>query len=128
MMKNFEQNFLNSTFQIMHIQKTISPGVLKLWLRLQNNLMYSINLKVLRKFYIHSKQEQKDILKVVKILPRDRGSRYSKYHLYQIEQEEDVFLSKIDDLMHYHLSNTEIDGVYETQIPLDYRVILDLGN
>ena len=128
MMKNFEQNFLNSTFQIMHIQKTISPGMLKLWLRLQNNLMYSINLKVLRKFYIHSKQEQKDILKVVKILPRDRGSRYSKYHLYQIEQEEDVFLSKIDDLMHYHLSNTEIDGVYETQIPLDYRVILDLGN
>ena len=128
MMKNFEQTFLNSTFQILHIQKTLMPGILKLWLRLPNNLMYSINLKVLRKFYIHSKEEQSEFTKTIKTLPRDRGYKYKEYHLYQIEQDEDAFLSKIDDLMHYHLSSTEIDGVYETQVPLEYRVILDLGN
>jgi DNA polymerase epsilon subunit 1 len=128
MMKNFDQVFYMNTLQILQIQKTSVPGILKVWVRLANNLMYTLNLEVYRKIYINSKVSQSDAIKVSKILPRDRSSRFKNYHLYQIEQKEEIFQNKLDDLMHYHLSNVEIDGVYETQIPLEYRLILECGN
>lgn len=127
-MKNFDQVFYKSTLQILQIQKTTMPGVLRVWVRLPNNLMYHINLQVHRRILINSKTEQPEAIKVVKVLPRDRSSKFKQYHLYQIEQDEEVFLNKLDDLMHYHLSNVDIDGVYETQVPLEFRVILDCGN
>jgi hypothetical protein len=30
--------------------------------------------------------------------------------------------------MHDHISNVDIDGIYEMQIPLSYKVILELGS
>lgn len=128
MMKNFDQVFYMNTLQILQIQRTSVPGILRVWVRLANNLMYTLNLEVYRKIYINSKVPQLDATKVNKILPRDRSSRFKNYHLYQIEQKEEIFQSKLDDLMHYHLSNVEIDGVYETQVPLEYRIVLECGN
>jgi DNA polymerase epsilon subunit 1 len=126
MMKNFDQAFLKSTMQIIQIQQTNIPGVLKLWVRLPTNLMYPINLNVKRKFYVNSKISQPNGIKVSKTLPRQRGA--NKFHLYEIEQDEKEFQNNLDDLINYHLSNSKIEGVYETQIPLEYRIILELGN
>jgi len=125
-MKNFDQVFLKSTLQILHVQQTATPGILKLWVRLPTNLMYPINLKINRRFYINSRVIQPSATEVSKILPRQKAS--NKFHLYEIEQDEENFQNKLDDLMNDHLSNADIDGVYETQVPLDYRVILDLGS
>lgn len=63
----------------------------------------------------------------MKTLPRDRSSRYKQYTLYQVEQDEGDFLNNLDELIQYHLSNVDIDGVYETQVPLEFRVILECG-
>lgn len=125
MMKNFDQYFLNSTLQILQIQSTTIPGILKLWVRLENNLMYSINLKVNRKFYINSKVPQDGGVRVTRTLPRERSIKFRQYHLYQIEQNEKTFVETLGDLVHYHISNTNIDGVFETHVPLDFRVILE---
>jgi len=128
MMKNFDQEFYRSTLQILQIQATPVPGVLKIWIRLANNLMYPINMEVNRKFFINSKTHQDSVMRVSKVLPRDRSNKFKNYQLYQIEQKESTFNRKLDDLMHYHLSNVDIDGVYETQVPLEYRIILECGN
>ncbi|CAI2378542.1 unnamed protein product [Moneuplotes crassus] len=128
MLKNFDQYFLNSSLQILHIQPTPIPGVLQLWVRLQNNLMYPIKLQVNRMFYINSKVPQEGGTKVMKSLPRQRDMKYKQYHLYQIEQDEKSFIENYGELIHYHISNANIDGVYETHIPLEYRALLELGS
>ena len=43
-------------------------------------------------------------------------------------QDEKDFLDKYDDLFNYHISDPKIEGVYETQIPLEFRVIIELGS
>ena len=125
MMKNFDQMFLKNTMQILQICHTQTPGLLKLWVRLPSNLLYSINLKVDRRFYVNSKTVQSRASKVSKTIPR---SKNNKFHLYEIVQDEKDFIHKYDSLMNYHLSHPHIDAVYETQIPLEYKVILELGS
>jgi hypothetical protein len=71
-MKNFDHVFLSSIWEIIHIQETLMPGILKLWVRLPNNLMYPVNLKVMKKIYIDSKVEQPGAMKVMMTLPRGK--------------------------------------------------------
>jgi DNA polymerase epsilon subunit 1 len=125
--RNMDDVVLKSTWHIVQISdETFEPGVLRLWALTEQGQMFSIRLRVPRTIYINSKVVAKDepaFKKVNKLLPRNRRV----YHLYEWEREEEAFQAKFHDLSYRHLLNYNVEGVYETKMPLLFRAVMDLG-
>ena len=87
--------------------------------------MFPIKLRIPRIIYINSKvqSEDKDFKKVNKILPRNR----KVYHLYEWETSEEVFQDRFHNITYNYLLNSNIEGVYETRMPLKFRAVNELG-
>jgi len=68
--------------------------------------------------------ENKEYMVSRKTLPRNK----KRYHLYEaVVEEEDYLKSKISSKMYSFLCDKNIEGIYETKIPLAYKAILQLN-
>ena len=116
---------LKSNWHIMSIAETFEPGVMKVWALTESGQMFQVKLKIPRTIYINSKIEYKDpeFKKINKVLPRNRKAHF----LYEWEKSEDVFQDKFHNIRNQHLLNHNVEGVYETKLPLLFRAIMDLG-
>ena len=87
--------------------------------------MFAIKLRIPRIIYINSKVESddKDFIKVGKLLPRNR----KVHNLYKWETSEDTFQEKFHSITYNHLLSSNIEGIYETKMPLKFRAINELG-
>lgn len=55
-------------------------------------------------------------------LPRN----HQAIHLYEYAIDEAVYVHNNDDIA-AELANPHIEGIYETQVPLDFRLIVTIG-
>lgn len=123
--KNLETK-LNSNWNILQIYPTDTLGVYRLWLVLDTGQISSIFVEIPRVIYANSyrPQDQNDSKKLVKKrLPRETTGHY----LYEItisEQEYHRDYSNFD----LYLTNPELEGIYETKLPLDVKFITTIGN
>ena len=87
--------------------------------------MFHVKLRIPRTIYINSRVvcEDPEFKRVQKTLPRNRHV----YNLYEWERDEEAFQSKYHDLSYKHLLNHNVDGVYETKMPLLFRAVMELG-
>jgi len=60
---------------------------------------------------------------VQKQLPRNRKS----YFLYESKSAEDHFRERYYNIKYEHLMNKNIEGIYETKMPLTFRALIDIG-
>lgn len=121
-----DEVILNSNWHVVSIESTSEPGIMKLWTITENSNMFSIRLRVPRTIYINSKIEShdKDFRKVRdRILPRNRQT----HHLYEWETTEDVYIDRFHNISYNYLLNNNIEGIYETKMPLKFRAVADLG-
>ena len=58
-----------------------------------------------------------------KILPRNRAVHY----LYEWETSEDVFIEKFNKINYGYLLNSNIEGIYETKMPIKFRAVCELS-
>jgi len=120
-----EQYIMNNVWHILQIQTTEIKGIFKLWIYLENKQIFSIRMKISRILYINSKESQRNtelFHQVKKKLPRERKN----YNLYEMRLDEDDFLKKYNNF-DYFLTNPEIEGVYESKIPLIFNFITQFG-
>ncbi|OUC43799.1 hypothetical protein D917_09513 [Trichinella nativa] len=94
----------------------IQPGLFTLWVSIGSEL-HNIRLRAPRIFYVNQLYR-----KCIRTLPRS----HSVYHLYEYEVPEEKYER------HLHQLNTEInafhiEGIYETRVPLFFRVLMQLG-
>nr|KAG5708707.1 hypothetical protein BaRGS_034924 [Batillaria attramentaria] len=62
------------------------------------------------------------VMPVQKILPRS----HPVLNLYEYSVPENIYLEHINDIT-ADLSSPDIEGVYETQVPLEFRALVNLG-
>jgi hypothetical protein len=99
---------------------------MKLWAITDNSNMFPIKLRVPRTIYINSKIESqdKDFRKVRdRILPRNRQTHL----LYEWETSEEVFLDRFHNINYNYLLNSNIEGIYETKMPLKFKAVTEIG-
>ncbi|XP_073973254.1 DNA polymerase epsilon catalytic subunit 1 isoform X2 [Rhodnius prolixus] len=121
-----QHTLLNTTWQIIQICESGSPGVLKVWAYVAEEL-HQIRLIVPRIFYVNHRLPKEDIpgalyKKCNRTLPRSRPT----YHLYEYTVPEEIFQQHSNDLI-ADLSAADVEGIYETQVPLLFRALLKLG-
>ena len=119
-----------ATWDIVQICPTARPGEFRLWISIDQHLQ-SLKLRVPRQFYVNFKHMPKDgvfgenykVESLVKMLPRGLPCR----HLFRITVSEEVYLQ---EEAHFSglLNHPNVDGVYEMQVPLDVRALINLGS
>ncbi|KAM8886760.1 DNA polymerase epsilon catalytic subunit A [Spinachia spinachia] len=119
------RSILDMPWQIVQIAETSHPGLYKLWAVIGNDL-HCMKLNIPRVFYVNQKvpkqEEGATYKKVNRTLPRSN----IVYYLYEYCVPEDMYQEHINEI-NADLSAPDIEGVYETQVPLLFRALVRLG-
>ncbi|XP_060894086.1 DNA polymerase epsilon catalytic subunit A [Labrus mixtus] len=119
------RSILDMPWQIVQIAETTHPGLYKLWAVIGNDL-HCMKLNIPRVFYVNQKvpkqEEGATYKKVNRMLPRSNMVCY----LYEYCVPEDMYQEHINEI-NADLSAPDIEGVYETQVPLLFRALVKLG-
>uniref|UniRef100_A0A8C9TG99 DNA polymerase epsilon catalytic subunit n=1 Tax=Scleropages formosus TaxID=113540 RepID=A0A8C9TG99_SCLFO len=111
--------------KFVQIAETSHPGLFKLWAVIGNDL-HCMKLNIRRVFYVNQRvpkqEEGANYKKVSRMLPRSN----IVYYLYQYTVPEDMYQEHINEI-NADLAVPDIEGVYETQVPLLFRALVQLG-
>ncbi|RKP21309.1 DNA/RNA polymerase, partial [Rozella allomycis CSF55] len=126
--------FKKNEWEIIQIVETFNKGEYKI-ISLINNQIKSVLVCVPRVFYINSlfelnsedlrvdRVDVKEIKRVEYKLPRN----HSVVNLYQVEMTEKEFELKQRELQ-VLFNHPSVIGVYELNVPLDFKIIMQIGN
>lgn len=119
-----------ANWEVIQICASARPGEFRLWVLVDSQLQ-SLKLRVPRQFYINFKSlpaagtfiEGYTVESLVRTLPRGTPCR----HLFRITVSEDIYL---EEEGHFStlLNQPNVEGVYEMQVPLDIRALIQLGS
>ncbi|KAL4229089.1 hypothetical protein ACF0H5_012128 [Mactra antiquata] len=119
------RSIMDMPWQIVQLIETGHPGQFKLWALIGSDL-HAMKLNVPRVFYVNQKSpkvgEGQMWKKVIKTLPRS----HPVMNLYEYSVPEDVYQEHINEIT-ADLSSPDIEGVYETHVPLLFRALVNLG-
>ncbi|XP_017892120.1 DNA polymerase epsilon catalytic subunit A [Ceratina calcarata] len=128
-LRRAQKKLLTTPWQIIQISATNEPGLYRLWV-LVDTEFHQLRLAIPRIFYVNTRKVKADPepgkkvtwKKSLKVLPRSRPV----YNLYQYSVPEAQYQIYSQELLE-DLSKPEIEGIYETQMSLEFRAILQLG-
>lgn len=127
-LKRAQRNLIELPWQIIQIIGVGDLGHFHLWAMVGDEL-HKIKLYVPRKFYVNQRSmattnddQQSLWKKVYRILPRARPI----YYLYQYSVSEQIFRDNRLGML-ADLATPDIEGIYETQMSLEFRALLELG-
>ncbi|VFQ71576.1 unnamed protein product [Cuscuta campestris] len=113
-----------SHWQIVQLAPTSQHGQLTAWVVVEG-VMHKISINIPRKFYLNSKAsitEEFPGRRVNKILPHGRRS----HTLIEVITDEDQFRAESKKLA-AHLADPEVEGIYETKVPLEFNAVVQIG-
>uniref|UniRef100_A0A8C8ZA88 DNA polymerase epsilon catalytic subunit n=1 Tax=Prolemur simus TaxID=1328070 RepID=A0A8C8ZA88_PROSS len=119
------RSILDLPWQIVQISETSQAGLFRLWAVVGSDL-HCIKLSIPRVFYVNQRaakaEDGPSYRKVNRVLPRSNVV----YNLYEYSVPEDMYQEHINEI-NTELSAPDIEGVYETQVPLLFRALVQLG-
>uniref|UniRef100_A0A8C5UT22 DNA polymerase epsilon catalytic subunit n=1 Tax=Microcebus murinus TaxID=30608 RepID=A0A8C5UT22_MICMU len=119
------RSVLDLPWQIVQISETSQAGLFRLWAVIGSDL-HCIKLSIPRVFYVNQRvakaEDGPSYRKVNRVLPRSN----MVYNLYEYSVPEDMYQEHINEI-NTELSAPDIEGVYETQVPLLFRALVQLG-
>lgn len=119
------RSILETPWEIIQVAESDTAGVYKVF-AMVNSELHCMKVNVPRMFYVNSKKlkegEGATWRKVNKILPRSHPT----FYLYEYAVPEVIFREHSSELV-ADLSSPDVEGIYETQVPLDFRAIIKLG-
>ena len=130
MFKNQAELLYTSTWQVLQLRSTTSAGELKAYVLIDKKV-HAIKVIVPRRIFLNLKDDklpEVDIpgCKVEKVnhsLPNGHAS----VHLFQLTMPEQTYVSQSHKLTAL-FNHPSVEGVYESQLPLNTRAVLELGN
>ncbi|KAK9127695.1 hypothetical protein Syun_016492 [Stephania yunnanensis] len=122
--KRHDLALVSSYWQIIQLAPSSKPGHFFAWVIVEG-IMHKVPIRVPRVFYLNTKApitEEFPGKRVNKTLPHGHTS----YNLIEVIIDEDQFRAEGKKLA-AHLADPEVEGIYESKIPLDFNAILQIG-
>nr|CAD7454366.1 unnamed protein product [Timema tahoe] len=123
-----QRTLLDTPWQVIQVCELSHPGLFRLW-ALVGQELHQVKLVVPRIFYVNQRLPRNDTTedaplwrKCSRILPRSRPV----FNLYEYSVPEELYKQHSQELM-ADLSTPDIEGIYETQVSLEFRALLRLG-
>jgi len=124
-----EMLFIN-TWQILQLRETESPGEIRAFVLIDQKV-HGLTVKVPRQLYLNLKGldlpdvdiKGCTVEKVTHTLPNGHPS----VHLFKLTMPEEVYLHEAEKLA-ILFNHPSVEGVYEKEVPLTVRAVLQLGS
>jgi DNA polymerase epsilon subunit 1 len=128
--RNQAEMLFKSTWQVLQLRGTDSPGVVLAFVLIDSKV-HRLKVNVPRQVFLNLKgKELPDIevdgceaQKVTHTLPNGHPS----VHLFKLTMSEDVYVNDAQKLS-LLFNHPSVEGVYEKQVPLSIRAVLQLGS
>ncbi|ORY68251.1 DNA polymerase family B [Pseudomassariella vexata] len=134
---NIQQTFRNqaevtfrNTWQLLQLRTTDNPGIVLAHVLIDAKV-HALKVKVPRTVFLNLKDKDLPDIEVegceVEQVSHTLPNGHSSTHLFKLTVPEDVYFAEADkfSLLFNHPS---VEGVYEKQVPLNMRAVLQLGN
>ncbi|XP_070548417.1 DNA polymerase epsilon catalytic subunit A-like isoform X2 [Ptychodera flava] len=120
------RSLLDMPWQIVQLAESTTPGVYKVWALIGSDL-HAIKLNIPTIFYVNQRTAKESTegafwKRVSRTLPRAAPV----YNLYEYSIPADLYRQHANDL-NADLSAPDIAGVYESQVPMEFRALIQLG-
>jgi DNA polymerase epsilon subunit 1 len=120
-----------STWQVLSLRETDIPGEVRAFVLIDKKV-HSIRVIVPRQIYLNLRSEDLPNVsiegcKVEKVLNYTLPNGHPSTHLFKLTMPEQVFISASRSLS-VLFNHPSVEGVYEKQVPLDVRALLQLGS
>ena len=117
-------------WQILHLQESDSPGIIRAFVLIDQRVQ-ALKIKVPRQVFLNLKGKDLpdveiagcDVEKVNHTLPNGHPS----VHLFKLTMPEEVYVNEAEKLSSL-FNHPSVEGVYEKQVPLTVRAVLELGS
>jgi DNA polymerase epsilon subunit 1 len=128
--QNQAEQLFKSTWQVLQLRSTPTPGILTAHVLIESKI-HTLKVKVPRQVFLNLKGrelpdveiEDCEVEKVNHTLPNGHPS----VHLFKLTMPEEVYVNDAQKLS-ILFNHPSVEGVYEKQVPLDVRAVLQLGS
>ncbi|KAH8888486.1 DUF1744-domain-containing protein [Thozetella sp. PMI_491] len=137
MQSNIGQSFRNqaavtfrNTWQLLQLRPSDNPGIVTAFALIDNKI-HTVKLQVPRQVYLNLKSQELPDVEVagchVEQVNHTLPNGHPSVHLFKMTVSEEVYFREAEkfSLLFNHPS---VEGVYEKQLPLNVRALLQLGN
>ena len=126
-LKAQSQSITFGYWQIVSVAETRTPGDLKLFVLTSPTTMQTVTVRIPRVVYVNARSERADldvgeVSLVDKVLPRASPA----HHLLELTLPEPDFKRRSKKLDTF-LTASNVEGVYESQVPSIFKCIVTLG-
>ncbi|KAJ3354202.1 DNA polymerase epsilon catalytic subunit [Kappamyces sp. JEL0680] len=120
---------VNRTWEMLQVSETDSLGIFRVW-AIVNEKLESIDVEVPRVFFVNSRvpapqsiaSAEIEMTRRNRILPRN----HQCLHLYEMKMTE-FFYRNNTTLFSSMFNHKDVEGVYETQVPLLFRALIQFN-
>ncbi|KAK3293009.1 uncharacterized protein B0H64DRAFT_363312 [Chaetomium fimeti] len=134
---NIQQTFRNqaeitfrNTWQVLQLRATDSPGIVLAYVLIDGKI-HAVKVNVPRQVFLNLKSKELPDIEVdgcqVEQVYHTLPNGHSSVHLFKLTVPEEIYFAEAEkfSLLFNHPS---VEGVYEKQLPLNLRAVLQLGN
>ncbi|KAK4155667.1 hypothetical protein C8A00DRAFT_13335 [Chaetomidium leptoderma] len=134
---NIQQTFRNqaevtfrNTWQVLQLRATDNPGIVLAYVLIDGKI-HTVKVNVPRQVFLNLKSKELPDIEVegchVEQVYHTLPNGHSSVHLFKLTVSEEVYFAEAEkfSLLFNHPS---VEGVYEKQLPLNLRAVLQLGN
>lgn len=128
--RNQAEVLFTNTWQILQLRKTETPGEIRAFVLIDRKV-HPLLVKVPRQLFLNLKGEELPdvniegcaVEKVTHTLPNGHPS----VHLFKLVMPEETYVREAPNLASL-FNHSSVEGVYEKQVPLTVRAVLQLGS
>lgn len=131
MFRNQSELMYNSTWQILQLCEGDSPGEVKAFVLIDQKV-HQLKVVVPRQLFLNLKGDDLpdvsvDGVQAEKVTNYTLPNGHPSVHLFKLTMPEHVYIKEADKLAAL-FNHSSVEGLYETQVPLDIRAVLELGS
>ncbi|KAF2738253.1 DUF1744-domain-containing protein [Polyplosphaeria fusca] len=120
-----------STWQLIQLRQTETPGEVRAFVLIDKKI-HSLKIVVPRQLYLNFRGEDLpdvsiDGCEVEKVINHTLPNGHPSIHLFKMQMSEQTYVHEAKKL-NALFNHPSIEGVYEKQVPLNVRAILELGS
>ncbi|KAJ4348416.1 DNA polymerase epsilon catalytic subunit [Didymosphaeria variabile] len=131
LIRSQNQMVFMSTWQLVQLRPTATPGKVKAFVLIDKKIR-SLDINVPRHLYLNLRGEDlPDVsisgCSVEKLINHTLPNGHPSTHLFKLEMSEQTYVDESKKIAAL-FNHPSVEGVYEKQVPLNVRAILELGN
>lgn len=129
--RNQAEMLYMSTWQLLQLRETESPGEVRAFVLIDKKV-HTLKVVVPRQVYLNlNRDELPDVeikgVEVEKITNYTLPNGHPSVHLFKLTMPEQVYVTEAEKLGSL-FNHSSVEGVYEKQVPLNIRALLELGS